>query len=113
MVLGEHGFIGLFLFLVLWLLAWRSAGQLRVEAAKIPQARWLATLGAMAQVSIAGYAVGGAFLSLAYFDLPYNILVLIVVGRRWLDSRAWIEEDHPKSETQSKRLRQPETTAAS
>jgi hypothetical protein len=32
----------------------------------------------MCQVSLIGFAVGGAFLSLAYFDLPYNILVIVV-----------------------------------
>ncbi len=26
----------------------------------------------------------GAFLSLAYFDLPYNILVLVVLTKRWV-----------------------------
>ena len=40
-----------------------------------------------------GYAVGGAFLSLAYFDLPYNILVLVVLTRRWVDRKAWLEPE--------------------
>ncbi len=47
----------------------------------------------MCQVSLVGYAVGGAFLSLAYFDLPYNILIMIVVGRRWIKRRAWLETE--------------------
>ena len=46
----------------------------------------------MCQVSLIGYAVGGAFLSLAYFDLPYNIMVIVVLARRWLDRKAWLEE---------------------
>jgi putative inorganic carbon (HCO3(-)) transporter len=33
----------------------------------------------MCQVSLAGYAVGGAFLSLAYFDLLYDIILIIVL----------------------------------
>ena len=41
----------------------------------------------MCQVSLIGYAVGGAFLSLAYFDLPYDILVLVVVSRRWVEAK--------------------------
>ena len=41
----------------------------------------------MCHVSLVGYLVGGAFLSLAYFDLPYNILVLVVASRRWLEER--------------------------
>jgi len=91
-ILGEHGFIGLFIFLLMWILVWRSAGRLRVQGKQQPQTMWLSDLGAMCQVSLVGYAVGGAFLSLAYFDLPYNILILVVLGCRWLDSRAWIAE---------------------
>lgn len=93
MVLGEHGFIGLFLFMLMWFFVWRSAGRLRIEAAKQPQTTWLAPLGAMAQVSLAGYAVGGAFLSLSYYDLPYNVMVLVILGRRWLEGKAWIDEE--------------------
>ena len=92
MVLGEHGFIGLFLFVLLWTLVWLSAGRLRVEGRLQAQTQWLSDLGSMCQVSLAGYAVGGAFLSLSYYDLPYNILLLVVLGRRWLDNKAWIAE---------------------
>jgi len=91
-ILGEHGFIGLFLFLLVWTLVWRSAGRLRVQGKQQPQTMWLSDLGAMCQVSLVGYAVGGAFLSLAYFDLPYNILIVVVLGCRWLDSKAWVSE---------------------
>lgn len=91
-ILGEHGFIGLFIFLLMWILVWRSAGRLRVQGKQQPQTMWLSDLGAMCQVSLVGYAVGGAFLSLAYFDLPYNILILVVLGCRWLDSKAWVAE---------------------
>jgi probable O-glycosylation ligase (exosortase A-associated) len=83
-VLGEHGFIGLALFLLVWFLVWRWAGSLRRFAGSSGELRWAADLGSLCQVSLVGFAVGGAFLSLAYFDLPYNILVLIVVARRAL-----------------------------
>lgn len=91
-VLGEHGFVGLFLFVLLWGMVWRQAGKLRKEGLAQPETHWISYLGAMCQVSLAGYAVGGAFLSLAYFDLPYNLLLLVVLSRRWLDRKAWIEE---------------------
>lgn len=83
-VLGEHGWPGLFLFLLVWLAGWRLASQIRGRAAADDEQRWLATLAGMCQVSLVGYAIGGAFLSLAYFDLPYNILVMLVVARRLL-----------------------------
>ena len=92
MVLGEHGFVGLFLFLLLWFYVWRSAGRLRTQGQKLPQTQWLSHLGGMCQVSLAGYAVGGAFLSLSYYDLPYNILILVVLGCRWMDGQEWVRE---------------------
>jgi probable O-glycosylation ligase (exosortase A-associated) len=96
-ILGEHGFIGLFLFLLMWALVWRSAGRLRTQGKQLPQTLWLSEFGAMCQVCLAGYAVGGAFLSLAYFDLPYNLLILVVLGCRWMDSKAWLTETVAKS----------------
>jgi len=85
-VLGEHGFVGLAIFLIMWGLTWRWAGWLRKNAKGNPETEWAAVLGGMCQVSLIGYAVGGAFLSLAYFDLPYNILMLVVLARRWVET---------------------------
>lgn len=87
-ILGNHGFIGLFLFLCLWISTFHEAGWLMRNAHSDPRTLWAAQLGAMAQVSLVGYAVGGAFLSLAYFDLPYNIMVLVVLTKKWVVSQA-------------------------
>ena len=96
-VLGNHGFIGLFLFLAIFVSTYVWAGRLRREALVDERARWAVDLGAMAQVSILGYAVGGAFLSLAYFDLPYIVMMLVVLARTWVRKRAWETEPAVKS----------------
>lgn len=84
-VLGEHGWIGLFLFILLGWLTWRSAARLRAQTQYASsEFRWVFLLASMIQVALIGFAVGGAFLSLAYFDLPYNLLVVVVVVERWL-----------------------------
>jgi len=101
MVLGEHGFVGLFLFLLMWFFVWGSAGRLRKQGKKLPQTMWLSHLGAMCQVSLAGYAVGGAFLSLSYYDLPYNIVILVVLGCRWLDGKEWVTEEAEQAKQQA------------
>lgn len=88
-ILGNHGFMGLFLFLAIWFVTYGYAGWLRRNASSIPEARWTADLGAMVQVGLVGYAVGGTFLSLAYFDLPYNMMVMVVVAKKWVETRAW------------------------
>ena len=91
-VLGEHGWIGLILFLTLWVLAFRTAGAIRSEAKNCEETLWLQQLAGMCQVSLVGYLVGGTFLALAYFDLPYNILIILVVSLRWLREKRWEKE---------------------
>lgn len=85
-VLGEHGWIGLFLFLLMGWLIWRTAAKLRNQTRDDPELRWVFLLASMSQVSLVGFSVGGAFLSLAYFDLPYNLLIIVVVTERWLQA---------------------------
>jgi probable O-glycosylation ligase (exosortase A-associated) len=96
-VLGNHGFVGLTLFLAIWFSAWRSAAWLRKNANEVPQAKWGGELGAMCQVSLVGYLVGGAFLSLAYFDLPYDIMAMVVLARVWVQRKSWETESVRKS----------------
>lgn len=90
-VLGEHGYPGLLLYLLLGFMALRMAGQVRKLTRGVPEDRWIFDLVGMCQVSLIGFAVGGAFLSLAYFDLPYNILVILVVSMRYLRERGAVE----------------------
>lgn len=78
-VLGEHGFIGLAIFLLLMVLAWRTGTRVIKLCKRKEALKWAHDLAAMSQVSIVGYAVGGAFLSLAYYDLYYYIIALLVL----------------------------------
>lgn len=98
-VLGNHGFIGLFLFLGIFVSTYIVAHKLRREARAHPQAQWCEQLAAMCQVSLIGYFVGGAFLSLAYFDLPYNVMVMVVLARRWVLQRGWEGEAEAEKNT--------------
>lgn len=91
-VLGNHGFVGLFIFMGLFVATWRSAGWLRAQKFTSPDKQWCSDMGTFCQVSLAGYAVGGAFLSLAYFDLPYNVMVMVVLTRIWVEKQSWLTE---------------------
>jgi putative inorganic carbon (HCO3(-)) transporter len=83
-VLGEHGFVGLALFLLLLFLALRVGGsvnrELKRHAGRV-DLNWARDLASMLQVSLVGYAVGGAFLGLAYFDLFYHLVALLLLVR--------------------------------
>ena len=91
-VLGNHGFVGLAIFLAMWIATWRSAGWLKSQKFSSPEAKWCNDMGAMCQVALVGYAVGGAFLSLAYFDLPYNIMAMVILTRVWATKKGWETE---------------------
>jgi probable O-glycosylation ligase (exosortase A-associated) len=80
-VLGEHGFPGLGLFLLLWLLVWLDTSWIIRRSRDRTELAWASDLARMVQVSLLGYFVGGAFLSLAYYDVPYNLLVAVVLTR--------------------------------
>lgn len=84
-ILGEHGFVGLFLFLMVFVTTWRWGGRIVRRTAGRPELLWARDMASMCQVSLVGYAVGGAFLSLSYFDLPYYIVVVIVTLRTMVE----------------------------
>ncbi len=77
-MLAEHGFVGLGLWLALFLgaliglglLAWRHG---RGESA------WIGDHAAMLQAALLAYAVGGLTLGIAYWALPYHLLVIAVI----------------------------------
>lgn len=76
-VMGQHGFIGLALYLGFWFSTWRTCRWIARHAASFKDQ----ALARMCEVSFVGFAVGGAFLNLAYFDGPYYLMAALVVIR--------------------------------
>lgn len=76
-VMGEHGFVGLALFLTFLFLSWRTGSRVLKFCKGKPELQWASGLAAMCQVSLVGYVVGGAFLTLAYYDLLYDIVAIL------------------------------------
>jgi len=88
-VLGEHGFIGLFIWLTIGVTTWMTARSLIKHGNAVPSDSLAADLGRMLQVGMVGYAVTGAFLSLSYFDLPYNLTVIALVALQFARQGRW------------------------
>lgn len=81
-VLGEHGYIGLTIFLSFIGASLLTAQNIIRKVKKRPELKWASDFAAMSQVSILGYMVGGAFLSLAYYDYFYYVVAALVVTQR-------------------------------
>jgi probable O-glycosylation ligase (exosortase A-associated) len=84
-VLGEHGFAGLAIYLLLGFLTWRSGSWIIRNTQGREDLKWAMNLAKMLQVSLIGFAVGGAFLSLLYFDVPYYLMAAIVATRKLVE----------------------------
>lgn len=84
-VLAEQGYVGLALYLLLWLFTWRTATSVARVAKKRPDTLWLRDLTMMVQASLVAYAAGGTFLGLAYFDLFYHLVAVVVIAKLLLE----------------------------
>jgi probable O-glycosylation ligase (exosortase A-associated) len=82
-VMGEHGFIGFGMFILLALFSWLRANQVIRTCKNDPERKWAADLAAMIQVSLIGYGAGGAFLGLSYFDLTYHLMIILVLAAKF------------------------------
>ena len=86
--LGEHGFPGLALFLLLGLVTWLRAGRLAKQAlGDAGYATWVPMLMRMVQVSLGGFAVGGAFLSMVHYDFPYYLVAIVMLVEATMSER--------------------------
>lgn len=79
-VLGEHGFVGLIIFLSLVAATWLKCRKILQSTRNRPDLIWVRDLIQMIQVSFVAYLVGGAFLGMAYFDYLYHLVALVVVA---------------------------------
>ncbi len=80
-VLGEHGYVGLTIFLTLYFTAMFTCSRTSKLCRGRPDLKWAGDLSKMMQVSMVGYAAAGAFLNLSTFDLFYHVLAIVVMAR--------------------------------
>jgi probable O-glycosylation ligase (exosortase A-associated) len=78
-VLGDHGYIGLLIFLGIIITAYRKAGRVAKIAKETHQDENIIKLCSLVKVSLVAYCAGGAGVSLAYFDMFYAILAIVFV----------------------------------
>jgi len=89
-MLGEHGYVGLLLLVSLGVCGWVNTRRIIRFARDKPEWGWAADLARAVQVSLLGFAVGGAFVNIAYWELQYYELLAVMIV--WNLMRAPVSE---------------------
>lgn len=78
-VLGEHGYVGLILFLALGITALATTSRIKKLCRNRPGFEDEYKFANMIFISLVAYAVSGAFLNMGTYDLYYTLLAFIVL----------------------------------
>jgi putative inorganic carbon (HCO3(-)) transporter len=78
-MLAEHGFIGLFLYVILIVSTFMTLLWIKRVARYYPQIAWMENYGSLLFVSFCAFVVTGTFLDFAYFDLFFQLIGLTVI----------------------------------
>jgi len=77
-VLSNHGFFGLFLFLMVLITAFFKISKVNKLARKYQLDDWVIMLTKMLKLSLLSFVVSGAAVNVAYFDFLYVIFAMVV-----------------------------------
>jgi probable O-glycosylation ligase (exosortase A-associated) len=95
-VLGDHGFLGLFLYLTIAFIATANLFRIQALTRGHEELEWANVLSRMLLISYAGFLMAGSFLSMAYYDVFLCMLALSVslreIVRRQLEESAEVNE---------------------
>jgi probable O-glycosylation ligase (exosortase A-associated) len=80
-MLGDHGFVGLAIFLAILASTFLDARWLIRRSQRDPDLLWANNLGRMLQVSLVGFCAGGSFATLAMYDGLYAVVIVAAAGR--------------------------------
>ena len=86
--LGEHGWIGLGLYLFIWSYIWFQCRRVIKQADESEDGRSQASLARMILVSLIGFGVGGAFVNIGNWDMVYYLAVAALGTARVVSARA-------------------------
>lgn len=78
-ILGEHGFAALAIWLSLLFGTIVALERLRRRSMLFDTVSWIGDYARAFQISLLGYAVGGLFLNVAYWDIFYHLVALSVL----------------------------------
>lgn len=103
-ILGDHGYIGLALFLVILLLGLYNAGVVIRQTRNVPELAWARDLAEMMRISLISFYVGGAALSMAYSDVYLLMFAMLSTLRQLTEPGAAEARERARLRRQSARL---------
>ena len=83
-VLGQHGFVAFGLYVLLLVSTLVTLTRLRRQARGISELDWVATYADGLRIGILAFAISGAFISVAYFDLYFIFVAMTAILSREL-----------------------------
>ena len=81
-MLGEHGYVGLGLLLALGIAVWRLSAKLIHAGGDRPDLVCAVNLARASQVRLVGFAFGGTFVNITYWELPYYEIIILMAAHR-------------------------------
>ncbi len=92
--LGDHGFVGLALYLALLGVAFRNGFWLARQARDGKGDEWIDQLGRMIPASLVGFMVGGAFVTVSTYEGYFQLFIIVAAARSVVErqARAVVEE---------------------
>jgi hypothetical protein len=79
-------------FLLLILSCFVSLWSLRRRLRGNPEAAWLVRYCSMVETSLTAYAVSGAFLTAAYFDLFYHLVSFVILFKALARAQGYVTD---------------------
>ncbi len=86
--LGEHGWIGFAIFMFIWAYTWSRCRRIIRLTDDSDDGRAQASLARMIQVSMVGFAVGGAFVNIGNWDMDYYLMISALATARIVERQA-------------------------
>jgi len=96
-MMGEHGYVGLALFLSLGIVSWMMARRTIKASRNCPDYAWEGDLARAIQVSLIGFATAGAFVNIAYWDFVYYEIVILMASYRLVQTVEREPNQEPKA----------------
>ena len=78
-VLAEHGIIAFLLWIILICSCLLSVRRFHRLSRTFPELSWADNIGKMIQASFVVYMISGTFLDIAYFDLFYQLIAVVII----------------------------------